>query len=211
MAILTRTGSLLFAGAAALAALGLGAGTTLAAAAPTFTIKPGGSFTANSTSTTLTDTTTATALSCTSSKVKGTLKSGTGLAGAGAGSVSSLSFSGCTGPLGLSFTVKAGHLPWTLNLSSFKSGVTKGTITGIHATLSGPACSATVDGTKASGDNGKVDVTYTNSSGKLRVLTTGGNLHIYKVSGCAGLINSGDASTFSATYKLSPVQTITSP
>jgi hypothetical protein len=52
---------------------------------------------------------------------------------------------------------------------------------------------------------------YTNSTGKLKVLTTGGNLHIYKVVGCAGLIASGDALTFSGTYTASPKQTITSP
>ena len=56
-----------------------------------------------------------------------------------------------------------------------------------------------------------VSATYTNSTGALKVLTTGGNLHIYNVSGCAGLIRSGDATTFSGTYAVSPKQTITSP
>ena len=42
-------------------------------------------------------------------------------------------------------------------------------------------------------------------------LTTGGNLHVFNVSGCAGLINSGDATTFSGTYTVTPAQTITSP
>src|SRR5215468_3230493 len=37
------------------------------------------------------------------------------------------------------------------------------------------------------------------------------NLHVYNVNGCAGLINSGDATTFSGSYTISPKQTITSP
>ena len=44
------------------------------------------------------------------------------------------------------------------------------------------------------------------------MLTTGGNLHVWNVSsGCAGLINSGDPTTFSGTYTVTPKQTITSP
>jgi len=43
------------------------------------------------------------------------------------------------------------------------------------------------------------------------VLAKGGNLHIYEVSGCFGLINSGDGSTYSAVNAVSPAQTITSP
>jgi len=52
---------------------------------------------------------------------------------------------------------------------------------------------------------------YKNHTGALTVLTTGGNLHIYNVNGCFGLINSGDVATFSGAYHLSPKQTITSP
>src|SRR5215831_16469821 len=97
-----------------------------------------------------------------------------------------------------------------LNAASFSNGVTTGTITGIHAKLSGPGCSAVVDGTGASANNGKVTAKYSNSTGKLT--TTGaGNLHIYKVSGCAGLIGSGDGSSFKGSYAISPKQTITSP
>ena len=121
-----------------------------------------------------------------------------------------MSFSNCTGPLGLQFTVKTSHLPWKLNAKTFKNGVTTGSITGIHATLTGPSCSATVDGTGATANNGMVTATYTNSTGKLA--TTGaGNLHVYNVNGCAGLINSGDGSSFKGSYAVSPKQTITSP
>jgi len=106
--------------------------------------------------------------------------------------------------------VKTTHFPWHLNAVSFSSGVTTGTITGIHATLTGPSCSAVVDGTGATANNGKVTVKYSNSTGKLT--TTGaGNLHIYNVSGCAGLIGNGDGSSFKGSYAISPKQTITSP
>ena len=44
--------------------------------------------------------------------------------------------------------------------------------------------------------------------GKLHVLTTGGNLHLYKVN-CFGVINSGDSVTFTTTYALTPKQVIT--
>jgi hypothetical protein len=91
------------------------------------------------------------------------------------------------------------------------TGVTIRTITGIHATVSGTGCNATVDGTSPGADNGQVSYTYTNSTGKLAIVTTGGNLHVYNVSGCTGLFRSGDTATFSASYTLSPKQTITSP
>jgi hypothetical protein len=209
MAILKRTYGILFAGAATAAVIGLSAAPAFAAT--TWTVSPGGAITAKSGKTVLTDTTTGNALTCKSSSTSATLKSGSGLAGAGLGSITAVTFKTCTGPLGLTFTVTTNGLPWKLNAKSYNSstGVTTGTITGIDATLSGPSCSATVDGTAAGADNGMVKATYTNSTGKLKILTTGGNLHIYNVSGCAGLIATGDATTFSATYTVSPKQTIT--
>ena len=184
--------------------------TTNAGIAATWTVKPGGAITAKAGTTTLTDKSTGTKLTCTSSSGKGTAKKGSGLSGTGIASITALSFSNCTGPLGLKLTVKTTHFPWHLNAKTFASGKTTGTITGIHATVTGPSCSATVDGTGASANNGMVTATYTNSTGKLA--TTGaGNLHVYNVNGCAGLINSGDASSFNGSYTVSPKQTITSP
>jgi hypothetical protein len=209
MGILKRASTFLLMGGAAAAIVGLSAGPALAAT--TWTVSPGGSITATAGTTTLKDTGTGTTLKCTSSSAKGSVKSGSGLSGTGLGSITSLTFSSCTGPLGLTFTVTSSAFPWHLNASSYSSGVTSGTLSGIHAKLSGPSCSATVDGTSSTADNGTADATYTNSSGALKVLTTGGNLHIYGVSGCAGLIKSGDGSTFSGTYTVSPKQTITSP
>jgi hypothetical protein len=206
------TRRVLFTGAATAVAIGASAGVALAVAI-TFSIHPGGNITASAGVTKLTDTNTGSVLSCTSSKSTGTLKSGSGIGGASLGTIKTLTFSNCTGPLGLTFTVTNSHFPWTLSGASYNSttGVTTGHIAGIHSVLSGPGCSATVDGTSATANNGKVKVTYKNSTHKLSVLAAGGNLHVYNVSGCAGLINSGDVTTFVGTYTVSPAQTITSP
>ena len=214
MTILKRAGSALVMSAALAGVLALSASSALAATnagvAATWTVKPGGAITAKAGTTTLKDTSTGSVLTCTSSSGKGTAKTGSGLSGTGIASITAMSFSNCTGPLGLTFTVKTSHFPWHLNAVSFSSGVTTGSITGIHATLSGPSCSAVVDGTGATANNGKVTAKYSNSTGKLT--TTGaGNLHVYNVSGCAGLINSGDGSSFKGSYTISPKQTITSP
>jgi hypothetical protein len=216
-----RAGSVLVTGVALAGALALSAGSAVAATsagaaatnhkvAATWTVKPGGAITAKSGKTTLKDKKTGTVLTCTSSSGKGTAKKGSGLSGAGIASITSLGFSNCTGPLSLTFTVHTAHFPWKLNAKSFSGGVTTGTISRIHATLSGPSCKATVDGTGASANNGTVTAKYSNSTGKLS--TTGaGNLHIYNVQGCAGLIGNGDASSFVGSYAVSPKQTIKSP
>jgi hypothetical protein len=208
MATVKRICGILFAVAAV---VGLSAGP--AVAATTWTVTPGGAITAKSGTATLRDTKTGNSMTCTSSSTSGTLKKGSGLSGTGVGSITKKSYTGCTGPLGVTITVTAHGLPWKLNAVSYDktTGVTTGTITGADATLSGPSCSADADGTGAGKDNGTVTFTYTNSSGKLKVLTTGGNLHIYDVSGCGGLINSGDPATISASYTVRPKQTITSP
>ena len=52
---------------------------------------------------------------------------------------------------------------------------------------------------------------YTDGTGRLTTLTTGGNLHFYNVTGCAGLFNNNDPLTISGTFPLSPKQAITSP
>ena len=152
-------------------------------------------------------------LTCKTFTASGTAKSGSGLPGKGIASIAKVAFNTCTGPLGLSFTVTAAHLPWSLNANSYNAstGVTKGVITGAHATLSGSGCSAVVDGSSATGNNGTVAGTYTNSKHQLKTLTTGGNLHIYDVNGCFGLIANGDTATLSGTATISPAQTITSP
>ena len=215
MTIFKRAGSALVMSAALAGVLALSASSAIAATthtgvAATWTVKPGGAITAKAGVTTLKDTSTGSVLTCKTSSGKGTAKKGSGLSGTGIGSITALSFNTCTGPLNLTFTVKTTHFPWHLNAKTFSGGVTTGTISGIHATLSGPSCSAVVDGTSATANNGMVTAKYSNSTGKLT--TTGaGNLHVYNVSGCAGLINSGDGSSFNGSYAISPKQTITSP
>jgi hypothetical protein len=192
-------------------AVGVSAGVALAVAI-TFTITPGGAITAKAGTTTLTDTNTGSVLTCTSSNSSGTLKKGSGVSGANLGSITKLSFSNCMGPLGLTFTVANSGFPWILSGTSYNAttGTTTGFINGIKSKLSGPGCTAFVAGTTAT-SKGKVKVTYKNSTGKLSVLAAGGNLHVFNVSGCAGLINSGDATQFVGTYTVTPKQTIKSP
>ncbi len=214
MAIRKRlTRRALFTGAATAVAVGASAGVALAVAI-TFTISPGGAITAKAGKTTLTDTKTHSVLTCASSSSKGTLKKGSGVSGSNLGSITSLSFTNCTGPLGLTFTVTNSGFPWTLSGTTYNAstGTTTGFINGIKSHLSGPSCSADVAGATATSP-GKVKVTYTNSTGKLKVLAAGGNLHVYNVPAgqCAGLINSGDATQFVGTYTVTPKQTITSP
>ena len=67
-----------------------------------------------------------------------------------------------------------------------------------------------MDGTGGNKDNGKVTFTYANGTREL-TFNNPGNLHAYDISGCAGLIASGDAITLSASYTISPPQQITSP
>ena len=210
MAIRKRlTRRVLITGAATAAVVGASAGVALAVAA-TFSITPGGAITAKAGTTMLTDTKTGSVLSCASSTSSGTLKSGHGISGTQLGSITKLGFTNCTGPLGLTFKVTNSGFPWKLTGTSYKNGVTTGTITGIKSLLTGPSCTANVAGTTAT-TPGTVAVTYSNTTGKLTVLTAGGTLHIWNVKGCAGLIGSKDATTFSGSYAVTPKQKITSP
>jgi hypothetical protein len=203
------TAVLLSSGAAALA-LGIGATAAMATTATTWTLTPGGVVSGSAGVTKLLDTTTHQTLTCKSSATKATLKHGSGQTNP-IGSITSVTFSSCTGPGGLAFTVATSAsttTPWHLTGNTFSGGVTHGKITGIKASLSGSGCSATVAGTTAT-STGTVTGTYTNSTGILKV--SGGNLHVWNVSGCLGLINSGDGTTFTGSYAITPKQTITSP
>ena len=198
-------------GLAAATALTVATGLTAAVAATTWTVSPGGNIAAKSAKVTFTDPTTGSALTCTNDTVKGRFKSGGGLSGTDIGSVTAVSIQGCTGPLAIVFLVKAVHLPWQLSMSSYdaRTGVATGTISPVRITWAGPACTAVIDGT--GGSDGVVKVSYTNRTGRLKLLTAGGNLHFGNVTGCAGLVNTGDPVTISAAYPVTPKQRITSP
>lgn len=156
------------------------------------------------------------------SKATGHLKSSSGLT-SNIGIIKTIVFNGCVGPAGqpsnLTYTLAAGALPWKFHALTYDSstGTTIGTITGIHAKFTGTnnTCTATIDGTGANNDNGKVRFKHANSTPtKLRVLQKGDNLHVFRVSGyCAshGYLESGDAIVLATTYTLNEAQTISSP
>jgi hypothetical protein len=214
MSFLKRPASIVITSAALAAATVLGLAVPASAAAPTWTISKGGAVKATAKSFTLEDVTAGFSLPCNSSTLKGKLKSGKKLAGAGAGTLTSAATAGCS-TQGFSIVINAAHLPWKLNLISYnaKTGVTTATVTGLHLTMSVPdiGCSAAVDGTGAAKDNGLVKVTYSNKTGKMSTLKTGGDLHLYDVKSCLGLVKDGDTMAINAAYTVSPAQKITSP
>jgi hypothetical protein len=212
MSVLKRPASIVLTGAALVAAMGLAATPASAAAKKTWTITRGGAVTAVAKGFTLESA--GGSLHCASSTVKAKLKSGKGLAGANAGTVTSASVTGCA-LFGYKVTISAGHLPWHLNLVSYNAakGVTTVTLTGIHIAVAVPkfGCTAVIDGTAKAADNGMLQGTYANKTGKLTTLTTGGKLHLYNVKNCDGVVSNGASVAISATYTVTPKQKITSP
>jgi hypothetical protein len=216
---MNRRYELILAGAAMVLAATLGVTPALATATATWTIRPGSAMTARSGKATLDDTGSGNFFACKSLSASGTLKSGSELPGAAAGSISAVGFHTCTSPLGtvrprrvnLIFTIRATDLPWHVNLSASNNGAVTGTISGVRIRVETSGCRWVLDGTSGSASDGVIGFSYTNSTGKLALLTTGGNLHVYDVLGCFGVINNGDPFTISATFTVNPRQTITSP
>jgi hypothetical protein len=215
MSVLRRPASIVLTIAAVAAAAGMVA-PSASAATKTWTITKGGAVTAASKNFTFTDVTAKASLPCKAATAKARLKSGKHLPGVNAGLVTAAAATGCS-VAGFTVTIKPGHLPWHLNLVSYnaKTGVTTGTLTGLHINFGVPliGCTAVVDGTgKKPVNNGRVAVTYTNKTGKLAILKTGGNLHLYNVAkACAGVVKNGDSIAVVATYTVTPKQKITSP
>jgi len=205
-----RVGATLFTAGAAALAIGLGTTTSFAATAVTWSVSPGGSISGSAGTTVLKDKTSGTTVTCSTSTMTGSLKSGKGLAGKGIGTVTSVTFNNCT-VLGQTVSLASGTVAWKLNAASYTSGVTHGTITGIHLAISSSVCSATIDGTSGTAHNGLVKITYTNSTHKLKILAAGDNLHVYNVNGCLGVIANGDSGSITGSYAVSPAQKITSP
>jgi hypothetical protein len=193
------------------AALAATIGVTGASAATTWTVRPGGTISLTSGLFTVKDIPTGSTLICASSALSGTLKRGSGHPGTGIGSITTVSIREC-GNLGM-FTLTPGDLPWRLNLTSYNATTrtVTGSISHVHVNVSGEQCSAVVDGTSGTAGNGIVKFTYADSTAKLKVLTTGGNLHFHNVNGCAGLVRNGDPATLSTKFTVSPKQAITSP
>lgn len=168
----------------------------------TWTVSPGGPFTGAAGTTVLKVQETGVQLTCQSATAAGTAKSGTGLSNPLATlPAGSTKFNNCSGPFGLTFGVT--HVgTWNLNGSTYASGVTTGNLTNINANISGPGCAATVAGT--------VNATYTNAT---HVLATQPNFGLVftSVSGCLGLIATGQHASFAGSFTISPALTVTSP
>jgi hypothetical protein len=177
-----------------------------ASAAPPWTISPGGAVVGQATNPTLVDTARNVQLRCASSTIRGTLDVGSS-ADNSLGSISQLAFNTCTVAGLFPFTVTPLGLPWIINADPATStaAVIRGRITGIRAQLSGTGCSAIIAGASAT-TPGYVTYEYYPSTGRL--IITGGNLRIWNVSGCGGLLVSGDPVTFQASYTVTPRQII---
>jgi hypothetical protein len=198
----------LIAGTAAGTALMLGAGAALATTL-TVTVTGAastGAVTATSGKTTLKDTRNGDTLTCTSSSAKGVVKDQktTGTAPVKVGTVTSTTFTSCTGPAGLKFTVKQNGT-WNLTVTGTTSkGVTSGGVTGVSATLTGTACTATV--------TGSAQGTVTNPSGtKAPVLAfspsaPNPNKFALKIASanCLGILEAGDTVQYTGSYTVSP-------
>jgi len=112
------------------------------------------------------------------------------------GHVTAVSFSGCSGA-GTSVTLTAKGLSWPVSARPTARfiGETAGGH-GISVAVSAPGCAANVDGSGASTFTGKANFNFRRGN----IVLSGGNLNIYGVSGCAGLIGNGDPVSLSVTY-----------
>ena len=84
-----------------------------------------------------------------------------------------------------------------------------GTISHMQIRAKGSACRFVIDGTSGGASDGRLRFAYSDSTHQVK--TSGGNLHIFNVTGCAGLVASGDPVSLTASLTLAPAQSITSP
>jgi hypothetical protein len=209
------------AAAAAAVAAGLAASGTASASpqAPAafhgWTITGGGNITAVASSASVRDITAGRTVSCYLSSMTIHAKSGRLTSGASAALVNKASFGPCLTRHLLPVRVSLGAFPWRVNLSSYNAstGVTTGTLTGLHIAIAVPllGCTAVADGTGPDAHNGLLAASYRNKTGVLSALGAGsGNrLRVYRASHCDGLIKNGDSVTLSANYLVHPGQQIT--
>jgi hypothetical protein len=203
-----RPARTLFSGMTACLVIGLTAGPALAAAI--WTIKPGGAVTFGLATAIIKDTTTANRITCSRGNLTGTLKPGSGLTGASAGSITGGALSNCFGPGPLDWKITLPGLPWHINLLSYdrSTELVHGTISHMRISAAGSACAFVIDGTKGGASDGKVRFTYSDRTHQVK--TSGGNLHIFNVTGCGGLVANGDPASLTASFTLAPAQSITS-
>jgi hypothetical protein len=212
----------------AASALMIGSSTMpVAAATSTWTVTPGGSFQTYQPghSSNLTDTTTGIKFPCTGVYASGTFKSGSGLTNP-IGTITGISTVLC-GADGLAFSITFSSLHTKIRAVTYDATTSRihGAVLGLNATLAAdtgsPACAVTMDGTAPGARNGMVRFQYLNPTssdrgGELVTYKKQTNLHAYNVSGCNGLINSGDTFAWGAWFWIdstngSVVNTIASP
>ncbi|MER8036317.1 hypothetical protein [Streptomyces hydrogenans] len=146
------------------------------------------------------------AMTCTKSNAGGTMQSATGNP-ATVGSISTMVFGApgvpCTSVLGT--VVATPTLPWAVKVFDYTAatGVSKGYIDNVDATVTAGACNFRVTG-KASG-------TYTNSTGKLAVSSTAGELTVVSATNCGGAVPVGAKPTFKGDYLVKVGGTTTIP
>jgi hypothetical protein len=217
--------AILAAGALALA-VGTGPLPAVASArtgAATWTVTPGGSYRAQVRSDNiweLLDVRTGQQLSCTVNasawSMRLRFRKGSGLSDpigwAGSLSFPKPCFPGGMGPV----TLSADSLPWGINALSYDpaSQVTSGRLTHLHLALSGPHCAAVLDGSSATAGDGTAPFAYNNGpAGTLQTAYRpgSGDLHAYQVTGCRGLLHSGDLVRLFFGYDLNRALTVTSP
>jgi hypothetical protein len=189
----------------AMAALATGASAgTAAGAAATWTVTPGGSITLASSAMALRDNATGTTLSCTASSGSAAMNSS---ANNQIGTITALSFTGCTGPQGQPFTITMTRLPFFIGARTYNAstGVTSGIIYRVAGELSGPSCTASLEGPDSI-HTARPRFTYRNSTGKLKLPGTG-TMQITNVTGCTGLFSNGptpDPASLTGTYTITP-------
>ncbi len=204
--------------AAAAAALALGAGNASAAtvvykvtagSAPVgTTVALTGTTQGASPQIAFTDATTGTQLNCVSGTAPGSIKTGSNLPGAKLGSItgSGTTWTGCTGPLGLTFKV-TGAKTWAVNGTGKNSTGVLGTISNVYATVDGgSSCKFVV--------TGSVPIQYTNktSGSFLSVRNTKSTLTVSALTGgCFGAVNNGDKANFTGTYKINATNAAYNP
>ncbi|HEY1914931.1 MAG TPA: hypothetical protein VGH27_05075 [Streptosporangiaceae bacterium] len=112
------------------------------------------------------------------------------------------------------FSVTAAGLPWAIRALSYdpKTKTTRGTVLHVHFSVTGPSCSAVIDGTSPTADDGQLAFLWVKGNKILYVdSTTISPLHVYDVSGCAGVFNDGEQVLAGAGYNILKRLVITSP
>jgi len=194
-----KVASVAFTGVAALGTVTLTATHARAASVSKVTVTPGGAYGGRAVGPiTFVDTTTGFTITCKTGGIAGNL---TGGAVSGTlGTISDASFNSCS-ELGVGFMVRLNKRARLTVTSPTAGSTTKGELTGISVTISAESaltCKATL--------TGSLPVSYTNGGLTIDPGRTAGLT--VQVGSCLGVLNTGDAAYWNATYAISPPQTI---